>query len=182
MVAQAFQLFYQQGIYAVGINKVLEHSGIARKTLYHHFASKEDLVAATVAYRDQMFRDWLFGRMATVDAGKPALLAMFAALDDWFHNREPHMPEFHGCYFINVSAEFSDPTHPIHQQCAEHKRLILQQIQQQLQAAGVPAAECESLADHIAMLKEGAIVQAHVMGDKQAAIKAGRLVDALVGA
>ena len=72
LVEQAFRLFYRQGVYAVGINKVLDESGIAKKTLYNHFASKEALVAATVSYRDSLFRQWLFGRMDAVAAGKPA--------------------------------------------------------------------------------------------------------------
>jgi len=53
LIRVAFDLFYREGVHAVGINRVLAESGVAKKTLYHHFASKDDLVAATVAYRDQ---------------------------------------------------------------------------------------------------------------------------------
>ena len=55
LVATAFNLFYKYGIHAVGINRVLEESGIAKKTLYNHFSSKEDLIAATVEYCDQQY-------------------------------------------------------------------------------------------------------------------------------
>ncbi len=176
LVEQAFRLFYRQGVYAVGINKVLDESGIAKKTLYNHFASKEALVAATVSYRDSLFRQWLFGRMDAVAAGKPALMEAFMALDDWFNGRVAVMPEFHGCYFINVSAEFSDLKHPIHQQCAEHKQAILEKIREQVVLAGGD----ESVANHVALLKEGAIVQAYVGGDLQSALKARRLLDQLL--
>lgn len=44
----ALQLFYEKGINSVGINEILSVSGIAKKTLYNHFTSKEDLVLAAL--------------------------------------------------------------------------------------------------------------------------------------
>ncbi len=57
LVSVAFDLFYRYGVHAVGINRVLAESGVAKKTLYNHFPSKEDLVAATVDYRDRQHLD-----------------------------------------------------------------------------------------------------------------------------
>ena len=51
----ALKLFYEKGINSVGINEVLKVSGIAKKTLYNHFSSKEELVLATLEQRDHTF-------------------------------------------------------------------------------------------------------------------------------
>lgn len=172
LVSVAFDLFYRYGVHAVGINRVLAESGVAKKTLYNHFPSKEELVAATVAYRDRQFFAWMEGHVEGAPVGKEALYAMFHALDDWFHGRDNQLYPFHGCYFINVSAEFGDPEHPIHQQCARHKRAILGLIRNHVSQLLSDEEEVIKMSDAIAMLKEGAIVQAHVLGDLRAAAKA----------
>jgi len=48
LITRAFELFYTKGIHAVGINEILQYSGVAKKTLYHHFTSKDELVIATL--------------------------------------------------------------------------------------------------------------------------------------
>lgn len=180
LIATAFELFYREGVHAVGINRVLEAAGIAKKTLYHHFSSKDDLVAATVSYRDQCYSRWLQGRVAAVSAGRPALEALFDALDDWFHGRDGDIQPFHGCFFINVSAEFGDPQHPIHQQCARHKQGITELIRRQVSQLFSDSGAVALTTDAIAMLKEGAIVQAHVYGDLAAARKAKAVMGPLL--
>lgn len=55
LVSVAFGLFYRHGVHAIGINRIIAESGVAKKTLYHHFSSKEALIAATVDYRDRQF-------------------------------------------------------------------------------------------------------------------------------
>lgn len=55
LVTTAFKLFYFQSVHGVGINKILQESAIAKKTLYHHFVSKDELVKAVVRYRDETF-------------------------------------------------------------------------------------------------------------------------------
>lgn len=180
LIKVAFDLFYREGVHAVGINRVLAESGIAKKTLYHHFAGKDDLVAATAAYRDQSFTEWVSLRMGRLPAGRMALHELFRALDDWFNRRDPLMPVFHGCYFINLSAEFGDANHPIHRQCAAHKRALQALVSRHLSEFVTSAEDVPRLADAIALLKEGAIVQAHVVGDRFAALKAWVVVESLL--
>ncbi len=174
LIETAFRLFYEQGVHAVGINQILKEAGVAKKTLYHHFTSKEELVAAVVTYRDEKFINWFGGRMAAAEPGIPALEAMFAALHDWFNNRVPQLIDFHGCFFINVCGEFSDPAHPVHQQCSAHKSRVIALIREQVaQLEDIKEGEIDSLTQSLALLKEGAIVLAHVQGDKRAAQQAG---------
>lgn len=180
LVAVAFDLFYRHGVHAVGINRVLEVSGVAKKTLYHHFPSKEDLVAATVDYRDRRYTAWLTTRIEPVSPGWPALAAIFDALDDWFNDRDDRIQPFHGCFFINVSAEFGDPEHPIHRQCARHKQSIIELIRRHVAQVIDDPQAVESVSEVLSMLKEGAIVQAHVAGDFKAAIKARSAAEQLL--
>lgn len=180
LVNTAFDLFYREGIHAVGINQVLQASGIAKRTLYHHFPSKESLVAAVVGYRDQCYLQWLRSRLSGVTPGQAALLALFDALDDWFNDRVPILREFHGCFFINTCGEYGEPDHPIHQQCAAHKQAVAGLIREQVLAMGVQDGEAERLVDAITLLKEGATTQAHVQGDREAARKAREVVRTLL--
>ena len=56
----AYELFSRQGIQAVGIDAIIERSGVARQTMYRHFASKQDLVVAFLERRDELWtRGWL---------------------------------------------------------------------------------------------------------------------------
>lgn len=180
LVRAAFDLFYREGIHAVGINRVLAESGVAKKTLYHHFPAKDALIEATIEYRDRRFSDWLKDRMASVPAGREALLALFDALDDWFHGRATDIQAFHGCYFINVSAEFGDPAHPIHARCARHKASIRSLLAEHVNHCAESAEQASYLLDTLCLLKEGAIVRAHVEGDRRAAQQARQVVAGLL--
>ena len=109
LLGAAYDLFSRHGVNAVGIDMIIQRSGVARQTLYRHFESKQDLVLAFLQRRDQLWtRDWL---QATVErsGGDPArrLLAIFDTFDLWFHE-----PGFEGCSFINVMLEHPDPDHP----------------------------------------------------------------------
>lgn len=181
LVQVAFDLFYREGVHAVGINRILTESGVAKKTLYNHFASKDELVAATLSYRDQRFLNWLGERMATGPAGIDALKAMFDALHDWFNGQDAGQPQFNGCYFINLSAEYGDAEHPLHKQCSAHKWAVQALMRQHL-SVWVEAGMLDQLVDALALLKEGAIVQAHVTGDKNAALKAWAIAEPLLQA
>lgn len=178
LIETAFRLFYQHGIHAVGVNQILDEAKVAKKTLYTHFASKEKLLEAVLDYRDERFVDWVTSRMQQEQAGKPAILAVFDALDDWFNDRVETLAAFYGCLFINTCSEYGDPESTPHQLCRAHKQRIHQLIKQQLQEMQHP--EADYLADMLTMLKEGAIVTAQVQGDKLAAKKAKRLAEQLL--
>lgn len=172
LIHSAFDLFYRHGIHAVGINQILQTAGIAKKTLYHHFASKDELIAAVLDYRDEKFYHWLVSRLDKVKPGYDGINELFDALDDWFHNRVDELTDFHGCFFINSCAEFNDPEHPVYQQCQQHKQKINRLIERNIRALGVPEQAMDQVTASISLLKEGAIVMAHVQADLSAANKA----------
>lgn len=180
LIRTAFTLFYRHGIHAVGINRILEESGIAKKTLYHHFASKEDLVVAALEYRDRIYLDWLSGRLAAVPAGQQGIAELFRALDDWFNGRVQELKPYRGCFFINASAEYGDRQHPVHRMCAGHKDKVAALIREQVEALSLSPKRAEAVCEALALLKEGATVLAHVQGDRDAARRAGRVAELLV--
>lgn len=172
LIQTAFELFYQHGIHAVGINQILQTAGVAKKTLYNHFASKDELIQAVVDYRDENFYNWLASRVEQVKPGYDGLNELFDAVDDWINNRGSLLTDFHGCFFINTCAEFNDPHHPLHQQCQQHKNRVNGLIERQIRALGISESAIDYVTESISLLKEGAIVMAHVQGDLNSAEKA----------
>lgn len=163
IVSEALKLFYQNGFNATGIERITSEAGVSKKTLYNHFKSKDELVLATLRKRDALFRNTIMReteRLGTTPRDR--LLTIFDAHDQWFQEKE-----FSGCMFINASAEFSAQQDPNHIISAEHKRLVREYIFELAQQA--EAKDPEELANQLHLLLEGAIVEAHVSGNKQAA-------------
>jgi len=123
LVQTALELFCQFGFRATGIDKVLAESGVAKKTLYNHFRSKDDLILEVLRQREEAFFQWWQNSIAehrprqTVAPELAGPMAMFDGLGQWFGN-----DDFYGCTFINASAEYPCSEHPIHQACSAHKR------------------------------------------------------------
>ncbi|WP_437608788.1 TetR/AcrR family transcriptional regulator [Erwinia sp. V71] len=169
LITTALKLFNQKGINSVGINEVLAASGIAKKTLYHHFPGKEELVLATLEHRDALFMGWLTSRLEWATTKDDVVAALFAALSDWFHSEVVELSTFHGCFFINTAAEIRDASTAVARYCAEHKAKVRELIRQKL-----PHEE-ESFIDLLCLLKEGAIISAFVGQDLDAAEKSLQL-------
>ena len=75
LVERALALFNAHGYHATGIDKILADAGVAKMTLYNHFKSKDELILAALAARDQQFRRWLRRRVEKLAAkdGQPPL-------------------------------------------------------------------------------------------------------------
>ena len=116
ILATAYDLFCHHGIRAVGVDTIIEQSGVAKMTLYRHFRSKDELVLAVLERREELWtRQWLqaaINRRAT-DPGE-RLLAIFDVFDGWFRRRS-----FEGCLFINALIEIDDRKHPVHRASRE---------------------------------------------------------------
>jgi AcrR family transcriptional regulator len=172
LVRKALAIFYRDGFHAAGMDLLAAETGISKTSMYKHFRTKEDLILAVLRLRDEEFRNWLFRRMErSADTPRARLLAMFDALAEWFE-----VPEFSSCMFIKASSEYPDPAHPIHIQSANHKRLLFAEITAIAAAAGAPAPD--ALARQLLLLKEGAIVTAHLghTGDPAGDAKAAATV------
>ena len=99
----ADRLFYEEGVHAVGIDRVLEQSGVAKGSLYYNFGGKDDLVRTYLQNRHAHWAARIDAQLAA--AGPPAdkILAVFDALAGLFAQ-----PGFRGCAFVNAAAEAPD--------------------------------------------------------------------------
>ena len=156
LVEKALIVFYENGFHATGMDTLVAKTGISKTSMYKHFRTKEDLILAALQLRDRSFRDRMIARMETAGSDpKTRILALFDFLDEWFKT-----PDFKGCMFIKASSEFPDENHPIRQQSAEHKRLIEAYVSGLAREAGL--RQPDRIARQVMLLKEGAIVAAHV--------------------
>ena len=168
LVDTALRLFQANGFRATGIDLVLRESGVAKKTLYNHFRSKDELIVAALHKRDEDFLAKMrtaIARLAPQQQGDPRIaraLAFFDGLDEWFHSEA-----FNGCAFINASAEYPRADCPIHRACEEHKRLVLETLVRILEE--IDLEDAQLIARQLALLADGAIVNAHTGGDLEAA-------------
>ncbi len=158
----ADRLFYGQGVHAVGVDAVAAEAGISKRTLYKHYPSKDELVAAYLARRK---------RMAVPFQGEAAvaqILGLFDGLARWFaHER------FRGCAFVNAVAELSgERTHPALSVAAEHKAQRLAHVRELLET--LKAREPALLAEQIMVLFEGAVAVSLVRGGDAQVARAAR--------
>jgi AcrR family transcriptional regulator len=174
LVDTAMELFYAKGINTIGINEILKSSGIAKKTLYHHFDSKEALILSVLTQRHRIFIDWLSRELRLASTNEQVITTLFTALGQWFSSEVTELGPFRGCLFINTAAEFSDPKSKISLMCQIHKQQVRHLIAQQLTQ---PSAV---LLDAVCMLKEGAITSAYVAHDHHAAQKCIPILKALL--
>ena len=158
LVKNALRAFYRGGFHAVGMDRLAAETGVSKTSMYKHFQTKEELIEAVLRLRDERFRNWLVRRIEDLASDpKGRLLAIFDALDEWFHEED-----YRSCMFIRASSEYHDPTHPIHIASAEHKRLLLTYVIGLAEQTGTNSPG--ALARQLMLLKEGAIVTAHLQG------------------
>jgi AcrR family transcriptional regulator len=159
----ADRLFYQDGIRAVGIDRIIAEANVAKMSLYKHFSSKDDLILAVLKHREESVMS--FFRSAMAQHGKKArspLRAFFAALKEWFQT-----PDFRGCAFQNAAIELAAPTHPGTEFVRGHKQRFSGLLRGLVEeAVGKAAAK---VAPAVVLLVEGAIVTAVVQGSPDAA-------------
>ena len=158
LIDTALALFYTKGINSIGINEILKTSGVAKRTLYSHFESKEALILAALNQRHKKFITWLAEQLSETESDQEVIKKLFDALGSWFDNKEPRLGNFRGCFFINTAAEFSDKDSKISRYCAMHKEEVRLLIKTKLSTSS------PILLDAICIMKEGAITTAYVTG------------------
>jgi AcrR family transcriptional regulator len=150
LVRVAEELFYAEGIRAVGVERLLAASGVGRASFYRHFSSKDDLVEAVLRNRDEHWRRWLEGAV-TARGSNP--LAVFDALAERFERTD-----FRGCAFINTMVEVADPSNAVYRLATEHKQSVTDFVDGLLAAAGY--RQHATLAEQFILLMDGATVTA----------------------
>ncbi|WGY66949.1 TetR/AcrR family transcriptional regulator [Burkholderia cepacia] len=169
LVETAIELFYQHGIRAIGIDAVLERSGVSKSSLYRTFASKDELIAAFADEQNRRFWAW-WDAIVDAHAGAPRrqLDALFDGIADLLST-----PRFRGCPFVNLATEFPDRDHPGTVIACANKAEVRARLHTLCRALAVD--DPVRLGNQLSLLMEGAYASALTFG--VAGLKA-ELVDA----
>lgn len=176
LLAAANELFYEEGVHTVGIDRVIERAGVAKATLYSTFGSKDELIRSYLDSRHAARKKRINDELARHDSPRERLLSVFDVLAESISN-----PGYHGCAFVNASAE-ADPGSSILGEVDAY-RTWLRSLLVEL-AGAVGARDPGDLARQLMMLVDGAGIAARVDGDLTAAMAAqataATLLDAAV--
>jgi AcrR family transcriptional regulator len=162
ILSTASDLFYREGVRAVGVQRIIDEAGIAKASLYAHYDSKDDLVAACLAKQVDVYRVQLAQRLAdpTLDA-RARLLAMFDLRAEVVAGTN-----FRGCPILNTGSELADPHHPARAVAAEARKEVQELITQLCQEAGVTSPA--DVVGTLLVLYDGAAAAAQVDGNPAA--------------
>jgi AcrR family transcriptional regulator len=154
----ASEMFYRDGIRAVGIDAIIARSGVAKMSLYRNFPSKDALVTAWLEDRNAFFwRRW--ERAEESRAGDPR--SQLEAILDMVAATASH-PEWRGCPFLNTGTEFPEPDHPARAVILAHKRAVGERLRSLATAAG--ARDPDLLAQQLQLLIDGAYATGQSLG------------------
>jgi len=156
ILATASRLFYGTGIRAVGVDRVIAESKVARMTFFRHFPTKDHLVLAFLETQADLGRTELLA-LAEQDGPRAVLAAVLAGV-----STESSREGFRGCEFVNTAAEFSDADHPARLVVAGHRRWIRDLMRDVLGQLGHPSPA--ATAEVLLTLRTGAIVACSLEG------------------
>ena len=181
LLRAADELFYREGVRTVGVDAVVERAGVNKMSLYRQFSSKDELVMAYLARKDEQFFGYVEKSFAK-HPGDPARqlqqyfddLAVRASVDD-----------YRGCPFVNVSVEFPDPAHPARQFVYDNKARLMARLTGLATDAG--ADDPVALANALGLMIEGVYAASQTYGPGCGPIlaapkAAARLIAAACGA
>jgi AcrR family transcriptional regulator len=177
IISAASKLFYSEGIRAVSVDAVAEKAGLTKRTLYYHFRSKDDLIAAYLAARDQpnlaLFKRWFDEADGNLSAKVRAIFVHLA--------RNAGHPKWKGCGFLRTSAELANlPGHPAIKIGAAHKKKFEAWLRVTFEEAGIVGAA--RLARQILLLLDGSFAVVQLHRDPSYMESAGQAAHSLVDA
>ena len=171
----ANRLFYSEGIRAVSVDAIAAKAGTTKKTLYYHFESKDDLIKAYLASRDQpnlaLFREWFEEADGELADRVEAIFLNLA--------QSASHPKWKGCGFLRTAAELANmPGHPAMKVGAAHKKKFEAWLCDVFEDR--KAKYPQELARHVVLLMDGAFSTFLVHRDTEYVVSAGRAARAMV--
>ena len=158
----ASTLFYERGVRAVGVDLVVDESGVAKTSLYRHFRTKDDLIVAFLEREDvEFWGQW--DDVAARHAGDPA--GEIEAHMRWIGKRLARA-NYRGCPQINVAAEFAEADHPARAVAKRHMQAMRTRLAALARELG--AARPNDLAAQLGLLVNGAFVSASMLAPDEA--------------
>ncbi|OPA73849.1 TetR family transcriptional regulator [Paenibacillus selenitireducens] len=152
----ASDLFYKDGVRAVGIDRIIEESGVAKASFYRNYPTKDSLIVAYLELRHDRRTDHVEAvKLRYPNSPKEQL---YSLLDEALERMTN--PEFRGCPFMNAVVEFPDLDHPGHQCAVESRHRIWDSIEDIAKEAG--ARSPTELVSQLRMLIDGATMNAYI--------------------
>src|SRR5258706_7463320 len=174
LLAAAQELFYEEGINTVGIDKVIERAGVAKASLYDTFGSKEELVRSYLAGRHEARQERMARILARHTDPRQKLLAVFDVAAEIFAQ-----PSFRGCAFIRASAEVG-PDSSVRGVVDDSRKWLHDLLVGLAKDAG--ARNPAKLARQLVLLYDGATLSAQMDGNPNAAATARAMAEMLIDA
>ena len=176
LLAAANELFYDEGVHTVGIDRVIERAGVAKASLYSTFGSKEELVRAYLQQRAEARQQRVSTRIAQSEDPRTRILSIFDLLGELTAD-----PKYRGCAFVNASAEGRrDEKSKVSQVCLDSRSWARGLFTELARDCG--ADDAEELGRQLVLLYDGAAVAAAMERDLSAAERAKVMASALIDA
>jgi AcrR family transcriptional regulator len=174
LLAAANELFYNEGVHTVGIDRIIEHAGVAKASLYNTFGSKDELVRAYLESRHASLARRITRAVERYDTPRERLLAVFEAQAEIFAQ-----PGYRGCAFARATAE-SHPGDLVEQATESYRAWIRALLSELAEQAAVP--EPRLLARQLHLLFDGSNQSARLDHDQAAAAVAREAAATLLDA
>jgi len=175
ILATARDLIYREGARAVGVDRIVAESGVAKTSLYRWFKSKDDLIAAVLeSEQENVLAHW-DRNVASHNSPLDQLRAQFKSVEEYIVS-----PEFRGCCFLNAATAFADDAHPARIQACAFKEEITRRIFVLCKAFG--ARQPKLLADQLSLLIDGAYISAQTVGLRGPCVQLQETAETLIQA
>lgn len=175
ILTAATKLFYSKGIRAVGVDAIAAEAGLTKRTLYHHYESKDALTAAYLEAQNEPVLAALIKSVIRVSGGVTEQIeGLFLAFA-----RQTENSAWHGCPFARAVSELREFENDIISNiAAKHKRTFEEWLESHFASSSV--AEPDLLARQIMVLVDGAITQLLIHRDPSYATAAAAAAVALI--
>ncbi|WP_322041230.1 TetR/AcrR family transcriptional regulator [Burkholderia diffusa] len=174
VVDKATELFSRHGFHPVGVDWIIDDSGVARMTLYRHFPSKDELIREVLVQRYDLIIGSIETQLRDVHDPVERVKTIFDWYEAWFNT-----PEFAGCLFERALAEFGTAYAPISDVAIRYRRKMVEWIAELLAPLVLPET-AQRLAGVYMMLLDGATVDARAFNDSASAGRAWQAAKALL--
>ena len=175
----ARELFYREGIRAIGVDEIVSRAGVTKPSLYRSFASKDELAAAYLEDYDSAF--WERFDAAAIDHPGDPRAQLLAYLDGLAQRATKS--GYRGCGLTNAAVEYPQPGHPARKVAEAHKRALRERLVAMAKQMG--ARDSQVLGDGLLLLLEGAFASGQLFGKggpaRSLVAAAERLIDASIG-